>query len=205
MELARKKVYTKTLLAQFASALVAYGPWGILLIGFIDSLGVPLPAMDIILLVISVKAPQLAYPAALAAVLGSLGGNAALFLGARHGVRRLIRFAEDPDQPQRFRQWFQRYGLVTVFVPAVVPLLPLPLKVFVISAGVLHTPVGRFFGVVLIARLLRYFGDAYLGTRLGVNAQSYLARNVWTLAALALGLALVFYVVVRFTARRREA
>ncbi len=54
-----------------------------------------------------------------------------------------------PDKPQKFRQWFQRYGLVTVFIPAVVPFIPLPLKVFVVSAGVLHTGLAQFLAVML--------------------------------------------------------
>lgn len=190
------------MLAKITSALTAYGPWGIFLIGFLDSLGVPLPAaMDALLLLIAVKAPDRAYFAALMAVFGSLAGNVTLFLGARHGFRRLVRTVEDPGKPRRFREWFQRYGLVTVFIPAVVPLLPLPLKVFVITAGVLHTPFGKFFGVILLARLLRYFGDAYLGVRLGADAQGFLARNAWTLAGIALVAAAAFFLLVRWNGR----
>ena len=86
-----------------------------------------------------------------------------------------------PGKRQRFQEWFRRYGLLTVFIPAVTPVLPLPLKVFVISAGAFHTPFGRFLLMILVARVIRYFGLAYLGLQFGADAQGFLQRNGWTL------------------------
>jgi membrane protein YqaA with SNARE-associated domain len=190
-------------LAKITAALVAYGPWGVFLIGVIDSLGLPLPAtMDALLIVIAVRAPERAYFTAFMAVAGSMGGNLALFLAARYGVRRFISHVPEPGKPQRFRKWFHRYGLLTVFIPAATPVLPLPLKVFVISAGVLHTPIARFSIVVLVARMIRYFGEAYLGVHLGADAQGFLQRNAWNLVGVAIGLALVMYILIRWNDRR---
>src|SRR5208283_38827 len=154
------------LLHKIAVALAAYGPWGIFLLAAIDSLGVPLPAA-IDLLVVGVAAtkansPQHAYFTALLAILGSLGGNIALFLGARHGRRLFSKGEPSPGRSRKFETWFYRYGLLTVFIPAVTPVVPLPLKVFVISAGALRTPFGRFLAVILLARVIRYFGLAWL-------------------------------------------
>ncbi|HEV3332891.1 MAG TPA: VTT domain-containing protein [Bryobacteraceae bacterium] len=194
------------MLAKITAALVAYGPWGVFLIGLIDSLGLPLPAtMDALLILIAVKAPERAYFTALMAVLGSMGGNLALFLGARYGVRRFINQAPEPGKPKRFREWFHRYGLLTVFVPAVTPVLPLPLKVFVISAGVLHTPIAKFTIVVLVARVIRYFGEAYLGVRMGADAQGFLQRNAWTMVGVAIGLAFLLYFLIRWNDRRADS
>jgi membrane protein YqaA with SNARE-associated domain len=188
------------------AALVAYGPWGVFLIGIIDSLGAPLPAgMDALLILIAVKAPERAFFAASLAVLGSLIGNLLLFQAARYGVRRLVGKVPEPGKPQRFREWFSRYGLITVFIPAATPILPLPLKVFVVSAGGMHTPLRKFMAVVLVARILRYFGDAYLGIRLGVDAQGYLQRNAWTLIGIAIAVAAVLSVLAHWHSGRLEA
>jgi len=198
----------RPLLHQIAVALAAYGPWGIFLLAVIDSLGVPLPAA-IDLLVAGIAAsnansPGRAYLAACLATLGSLGGNIALFQAARHG-RRLFSKGEPAAPNQgRFEAWFHRYGLLTVFVPAVTPLVPLPLKVFVISAGALRTPFARFLAVVLVARVIRYFGLAWLGIRLGEDATDFLQRNGWTLAGVALGLALALVFLIRWSDRRRQ-
>lgn len=193
------------MLARIAAALIAYGPWGIFLLGFIDSLGLPLPAtLDALLIFIAAKAPERAYFAAAMAVVGSLGGNIALFLGVQHGSRLLTRTVPEPGKPQRFRDWFRRYGLATVFVPAAVPVLPLPLKVFVVTAGYLHTPLRRFFFVILAARLLRYFADVYLGIRLGAGAQPFLARNAWLVAGIVAAAVLALFLFLRQTTRRQS-
>jgi membrane protein YqaA with SNARE-associated domain len=158
--------------------------------------------MDALLILIAVKAPERAYFTAVMAILGSMIGNLALFLTARYGVRRFARRAPAPGKPQRFQEWFNRYGLLTVFIPAVTPILPLPLKVFVISAGILHTPLARFTVVILIARVLRYFGEAYLGVHLGEDAQGFLQRNAWTMIGIVLAVVFALYCLIRWNDRR---
>ena len=91
----------------------------------------------------SVHAPSRAYFTAFMALVGSLIGNVILFQGARQGRRLMSRRGR--ASRGKFQEWFRRYGLLTVFVPAVVPIVPLPLKVFVISAGAFHTPFGKFW------------------------------------------------------------
>jgi membrane protein YqaA with SNARE-associated domain len=194
------------MVAKIIAALVAYGPWGVFLIGIIDSLGVPLPAgMDALLILIAVKAPERAFLAASLAVLGSMIGNLLLFQAARYGVRRLVGKVPEPGKPQRFREWFNRYGLITVFIPAATPILPLPLKVFVVSAGGMHTPLRKFMAVVLVARVSRYFGDAYLGIKLGMDAQGFLQRNAWTLIGIAILVAALLSFVAHWNTGRLQA
>jgi membrane protein DedA with SNARE-associated domain len=94
--------------------------------------------------------------------------------------------------------------MLTVFIPAVVPVLPLPLKVFVISAAALKTPFGKFLTVILLARVIRYFGEAYLGIQLGEDAQTFLARHIWMILGIVLALAGAAYVLIRAYDRRRE-
>ena len=192
----------RALLHKIAVALVAYGPWGVFLLSVIDSMGVPLPAaMDALVIGVaatSTDTPQRAYFTALMAVLGSAGGNIALFMAAQHGRKLFSKGDPQPGRSQKFQQWFHRYGLVTVFVPAVTPILPLPLKVFVISAGALRTRLSRFLAVILLARILRYFGLAYLGLQLGADAQGFLQRNGWTLTGIALAMTFVLYFLIRF-------
>jgi len=190
------------LLARITSALVAFGPWGVFLLGLIDSVGVPLPAtIDAFIVLIAVKAHSRAYFAALLGVIGSAVGNYILFQMARLGVRRFVRMA---DEPGRFRRWFHRYGLVTVFIPAATPVLPLPLKFFVVSAGVLHTGTARFLTVIVLARAFRYFVDAFLGIRLGLDAPGFLHRNAWTLVGSAIALAAILLLTIRWNDRRRQ-
>jgi membrane protein YqaA with SNARE-associated domain len=191
------------LLHHLADALKAYGPWGVFALALIDSAGIPVPAaMDLLLLGIAWKTPQHAYFSALLATVGSSLGTTGLFWAARGGGRRWVKAIPEPDKPQRFRAWFHRYGLVTVFIPALFPIVPLPLKVFVVSAGVLHTRFGKFLSVILLARIIRYFGLAYIGIQLGENANYFLEHNAFALTGAALGLALGLLLLIKLNDRR---
>ncbi len=153
----------------------AFGPWGVFALAIIDSIGVPLPAaIDGLLITMAATgshSPHVAYFTALLAVVGSVMGNAVLFLAARQGNRMFSKSEPPPGKRQRFLEFFQRYGLLTIFFPAVVPFVPLPLKVFVISAGAFRTPFGKFLAAITLARVIRYFALAYLGLQLGARCE----------------------------------
>jgi membrane protein YqaA with SNARE-associated domain len=191
------------------TALLAFGPIGILLVSLLDSFVVPLPAgVDFLVLTVAANDsthPERAYLAALMAVVGSTFGNLALFWAARHGSRRLTKDVAPSPRTAKFQQWFHRYGMLTVFVPCVTPVIPFPLKVFVVSAGALHTKIGKFLAVVLAARAIRYFGEAWLGVMLGAHAEAFLKRNAWTLLAAALLMAMGSYFAIRWNERRRAS
>ena len=191
------------------TALLAFGPIGILLVSLLDSFVVPLPAgVDVLVLTYAANSsndPKSAYLAALMAVIGSTFGNLALFWAAHHGSRRLTKDATPSPRTAKFQEWFHRYGMLTVFVPCVTPVIPFPLKVFVVSAGALHTKIGKFLAVVLAARSIRYFGEAWLGIKLGEHAEEFLKRNAWTLLAAALLMAMGSYFAIRWNERRRAS
>ena len=191
------------MLRKIASVLIAFGPWGVFVLGLIDSMGVPLPAaIYVLMLGVAIETPQRAYFTALMAVLGSTAGNMILFQLARSGGRRFMKADPPPGKRQTFQRWFNRYGLLTVFIPAVVPFLPLPLKVFVLSAGAMHTHAGKFLAVILTARIIRYFGEAYLGIRLGGGAQFFLRQNAWTIVGVALAIALAAVALIKWSDRK---
>jgi len=159
--------------------LVAWGPLGILLLSILDSAGVPVAGVfDALLILISVERPSVGWLCAGFAVLGSTVGNTMLFWAARKGGSGFMRNAAPEGRAAKFRQWFRRYGMVTVFIPALVP-IPMPLKVFVISAGVTGTALYEFVGVVLVARILRYFGEAWLGIALGRDSAAFMKTHAW--------------------------
>lgn len=136
------------------------------------------------------------------AVLGSLVGSYALFYIARKGGEAYLARYTSTGRGARFKRWFEHYGLVTVFVPAAVP-IPLPMKVFVLSAGAMEvSPV--WFGVVLLAaRIPRYFIIAWLGTRLGPETLPFLKSHLGAMVLIAVALCVLFFVVIRLTDRHR--
>jgi membrane protein YqaA with SNARE-associated domain len=192
------------MLAKVTAALVAFGPLGILVLAFIDSAGIPLASgMDALVILVATKAPSRALLAASMGVLGSTIGNVALFLGARAGGRRFVKEAPQPGDKARFREWFKRYGLLTVFIPCMLP-IPLPLKVFVISAAAFGTSLRTFVAVILLGRSIRYFGEAYLGVILGEGSGRFLRAHTWHLVGGAAALFAVIYAVMMLLDGRRS-
>lgn len=186
------------------ATLGAWGPWGILLLGFLDSAGIPVAvAMDLLIVLLAVNEPHLWLTGAAMGVLGSVAGNIVLFAAARKGGERFVERAPATGRTRRFRAWFDRYGLATVFIPALVP-IPLPLKIFVISAGVLGTPLRTFLMVIVAARVMRYTGLAWLGLQLGDDAPGFLRDNAWALTVFAALLAIGIFGLLKMSERRRS-
>jgi membrane protein YqaA with SNARE-associated domain len=192
------------MLAKLTAALIAYGPLGILVLAFIDSAGIPVASgMDALVILVAANAPSRALFAASMAVLGSLIGNVVLFMAARTGARRFIKATPPPGDKRRFRDWFARYGLLTIFIPCMLP-IPLPMKVFVISAAAIGTPLRTFVLVILLGRSIRYGSEAYLGVVLGQGSVPYLRAHTWHLVGGAVALFAVLYVLLMLTERRRR-
>ena len=184
-------------------ALLSWGPAGILLLAILDSSGVPVAGIfDAFLILIAVERPSIAWGCAALAVVGSSIGNAILFWTSRKGGRRFMDKAAPEGRAMRFREWFRRYGMVTIFVPALTP-IPMPLKLFVISAGVMGTSFGEFIGVILVARTLRYCGEAWLGIRLGRESTRFLTTHAWYFIGAGLALFLILYGFIRIRDRAR--
>lgn len=182
----------------FADTLHDWGPLGALLLAALDSAGIPLPG-GVVALIVAVAAtnPGDAWLTAALAVAGSLGGSMFLFyLGRKGGQIYLDRHAVS-RRARRFRAWFQEYGLVTVFVPALIP-FPMPLKMFVLSAGATGVRPRLFFLVMLAGRVPNYFAMAWLGIQLGDDAMGWLKAHTWQLSAVGLGLmALLLFLLSR--------
>lgn len=156
-----------------------------------------------LLVALAVIDPAAAYRAAVVAIAGSAVGCLVLFYIARKGGQLYLDKYTPAGRTRKFRQWFLEYGLVTVFIPALVP-IPLPTKVFVISAGALGIRPLPFLAVILAARIPRYFGLAYLGSQLGENSAAWLRGHAWHLGAVALGLFAFLLLLVKLARRFRK-
>ncbi len=185
--------------------LTAWGPAGILLLSILDSSGFPVAGVfDFLLILTAVKAPAVGWLCAALAVAGSTTGNCILFFAARKGGDKFIGNTTTSARNRRFRDWFAQYGMITVFIPALMP-IPMPLKLFVISAGIMGTPVRTFLSVVLAARILRYFGEVWLGIQMGEQSATYLKTHVWGLVGAAAALFIVLYLFILWRGRQQTA
>lgn len=163
------------------------------MVGGVDALVVFMAAVD----------HAQAYWSAAAAVLGSLIGSVFLFYLARKGGEAYLHRHTLSPRGAGLRAWFQEYGLLTIFVPAFVPIIPMPMKIFILSAGALGVSPLTFIIVLLAGRIPRYFFLAWLGTRLGRGTLPYLRHHIWELVALAVGLFAILYLGISWAHRHR--
>jgi len=186
----------------FVQALLLWGPQGLLLLAVLDSAGVPVVGgVDALLIAIAVDKPSQAYLAAICAIIGSLAGSLILFSVARKGGEVLLQKQIASRQGKRLHSWFERYGLITVFVPALSP-LPLPMKIPVFCAGALEVRWSYFISVVVAARAIRYFALAYLGLHYGPQTFQFLKIHAIGVAGFAIALAILAIVILQLAARR---
>jgi membrane protein YqaA with SNARE-associated domain len=191
------------LFRHLVDVLVAFGPLGILVLAVVDS-AIPVAGVfDVLVAVFAAQRPEAAWWCAACAVIGSTAGNYVLFETARRGGRRYLDRATGSPRGRRFRAWFERYGLITVFIPALSP-FPMPLKLFVVSAGALGTGTRAFLIVVVLARSLRFFGDAWLGVNLGKDSAGFLNAHKWHFLVGTVLLFVVLYAAVRLSDRWRR-
>jgi membrane protein YqaA with SNARE-associated domain len=187
---------------QFIQVLVSWGPLGVFVLAFVESLGIPNPSgTDALLLLVAIKRPDAAILCAVLATAGSMLGSTVFYeLMRKGGDKFLLRYTVS-GRGKRFRAWAQRYGMVTVFISALVPLPILPLKVFAACVCAMGVSRTRFLLVLLVARIARYGGLAYLGVQLGANSSAWIRGHTWQMAALAVALFGMLYALLKWNDR----
>ena len=182
----------------FLEILKSWGPLGVLVLAAVESAGIPNPGgTDILLLFIAAVRPQESMLSAWLAVAGSVAGSMIFFEILRRGGEKFLMKYTASGRGQRFRAWFQRYGLITVFIPAFLPIPILPLKAFAACAAATGIPRVRFLLVMLLARVPRYLALAYLGARLGLDSGVWLKGHMWHLLIFAALLAIALAMLAR--------
>ncbi|HEX4232162.1 MAG TPA: VTT domain-containing protein [Bryobacteraceae bacterium] len=181
--------------------MISWGPFGLLFLSALDSVGVPLVGgVDLLLITFSSINHSEAYWAALCAILGSIAGSAVLFGIARTGGEKLLAKHTSKSHGARLRRWFESYGLLTVFIPAISP-IPMPMKIPVFCAGALEVRWSFFLAVVAAARVLRYLTLAYLGTRYGSGAVLFIKSHWQIILGVTVALAAAAFVFIRVAQR----
>jgi membrane protein YqaA with SNARE-associated domain len=163
--------------------LASLGGVGIFAVSVVDSSVIPLPlpgSTDILLLLLSAHRGTTAVTAvwlAFCAIAGSmLGGYLTWSAGRKGGEVALKRYV-----PGRYlgkiTGWVQKHGALSVGLSAMMP-PPVPLTPFLLAAGALNVPRGRFLAYFAIARTLRYGLLAWLGVTYGRHVVRTWLKNL---------------------------
>ena len=109
------------------------------------------------------------------ATIGSLiGGYLTYRIGVKGGKETLDKRLSKKRSDQVCRI-FSRYGFWSVAVGAATP-PPMPIVPFLIAAGALRYPRGKFLGALALGRGVRYTVLAYLGSIYGRHILRWLTR-----------------------------
>src|SRR5262245_6465289 len=184
----------------------ALGGPGVFLIALLDSSFLSFPQVVDLLIIILVthhKERMIVY-AGLATV-GSIAGCFMLYYVGRVGGEAFLRRRFHERHVDRALAVFQKYGLLAIAVPSILP-PPIPFKPFVLIAGISRVRPWDFFLAVGIGRGVRYFGIAVLALWYGQRAADFLRENAETvslvIALLVVGLAAAWFL---YRSRRRTA
>ncbi len=183
--------------AKLLQFLVALGGPGLAIGSFIDSSFVPLPGFtDAALMVLAGSDPHRWWYYTAMNTAGSVLGSQTLYYLARKGGEAYFERHKQTRHGKRALAMFQRYGLLAVIVPAILP-PPTPFKIFVVLAGATGIRPGTFFVAALIGRTFRFTAEALLAVKYGPGATDFIQHNIakvslWTAAAiLVVGLAVI--------------
>jgi len=180
-----------------------FGGLGMFVIAALDSSFLSFPQInDLLIIVASTRNPaRMPYYAGMS-VLGSLLGCFALYLVARRGGESMLRKRFKGRQLDRAFSLYQKYGLLAVIVPSLLP-PPVPFKVFVLLAGAAGVSPVKFGAAILIGRGIRYFGQGYLAVLYGERAADFMKQYG---AEIGIGLAVVAVVaaIAVVKLRRRQ-
>lgn len=167
----------KQVVVWIQSFAMAFGGPGLFVVGFLDSSILSLPEINDILLiwmVVQHKERLLYY--ALMSTAGSIAGCFFLYYVGRKGGDAVLRKRFRERHVERGLQLFQRYGLLAVVVPAILP-PPAPFKIFVLLAGVARVDPVTFAVAIGIGRGFRFIGEGVLAAWYGDQAISFVRAN----------------------------
>ena len=172
------------------------GP-GLFLVALADSSFLTIPeGNDLLIVVLSTGNTweRMAYYVGMT-LLGSLAGCILLYLVGRRGGSPLLRRKFSEANIARVERLFDRYGLLTIAVPCLLP-PPCPFKIFVLSAGVFRLSLPRFLTAVAIGRLVRYSMWGILAVLYGNSVKVFMQENLATIGIILFGLFVLSCVLV---------
>ena len=179
------------------------GGFGLFTIAALDSSFLSFPQVnDLLIIYLSTMYPaRMPYYAGMT-MLGSLLGCFALYSVTWRGGEAFLRRRFSGPRVSRGLVLYQRYGLLAVVIPALLP-PPVPLKLFVLLAGAAKVAPWKFGAAILIGRGIRYFGQGYLAVLYGERA-AIMVRENGTIVAVALAV-LALIAGVSYSLWRRRA
>jgi len=153
------------------------GGLGLIPLGILDSSLIPVPGtLDVATIVLSARQEQLWMYYALMATAGSVVGGFVTYRLARKGGKEALERRFSHRNVDKVCKIFGRWGFGAIAVPALLP-PPTPMVPFLIAAGAMQYPAGKFLAAFTMGRVPRYMILAYLAARYGRQIIAFIAQH----------------------------
>ena len=177
-----------TLLQQYQTLLLAFGPLGLFVVGVIESCSIPIP-LELLLIPLVVSRPERMLPYVLLATAASVLGSLVIFALARKlGSGWVERRLPEPVY-RRVHRAVENYDVLAIGLPALLPPF-CPFMAFVMVAGLFRMSWTGFTVPMFIGRSIRYYVEVWLAIHYGSRALTAVVQHpVTVMAAVAAVLA----------------
>jgi len=191
----------KTFLAKYSAwlkgALLPLGPWGVFIIGALDSAAVGLPLDPVVAYFVYLK-PHLFWLYAIMASAGSALGSMVLYAIGYKGGEVLLEKRMPKARFEKIKKSFEDHEFLALMFPAMLP-PPTPYKLIVLSAAAFEMDWHKFLLAIFLGRMARFSILSVLVIFFGPQVISVITSLIKlhltaTLSVLAAILLLVFLV-----------
>jgi membrane protein YqaA with SNARE-associated domain len=182
------------------------GP-GLIVLGVVDNSAVPIPGSQDALTIVLAAAEKSWWPYyALMATLGAVLGGYLTYRLARKEGKAILERRVSRRKAQRVYDTFEKWGFGAVIIPAMLP-PPLPTFPFLLAAGAMQYPLGKFLTALTIGRAIRYTLLAFLAATYGrqiIGGMAHYGKPI-LFTGIAVGVAFTLFVLLRYKRSKRPS
>lgn len=191
--------------AWLKKVLIPLGPWGVLLIAVLDSVGVGIPIDPVVATFVFLK-PQLFWLYIFIASAGSALGCMVLYAIGYKGGEALLMKRMSASRFDRIKKSFEDHEFLALMFPAMLP-PPTPYKLIVLSAAAFEMDWHKFLFAIFLGRIGRFTILSILVMVFGpeiVSLISTLAREHLAATLAGLGILLLLGAMIWKLRSRRQ-
>jgi len=191
--------------AWLKKVLLPLGPWGVLIIAVLDSVGVGIPIDPVVATFVFLK-PHLFWLYTLIASAGSALGCMVLYGIGYKGGEALLEKRMPKARFEKIKKSFENHEFLALMFPAMLP-PPTPYKLIVLSAAAFEMDWHKFLLAIFLGRVARFTILSVLVMTFGPEVVSFVT-TLFThhLRATLLGVGVLALIVIALWLRsRREA
>jgi len=188
------------------------GP-GLLLLGIADNapfFSTPAGSVDVFVIALAAHQPHWWAYYAFMVTVGEVIGGYITYRISEKGGQATFEKKVGKTRAVKLYKIFEKRGFATVLVGATLP-PPFPFTPVLMAAGVMQYPRKKFYSALTSGRIVRFFGEAFLGRHYGQQMISFFSRYyrpmmyILIAVAIASGICIaVYFIWYRPKAQREE-